>query len=83
MNNANEISTTEALAATPFTTVAFHHMLAIEGLQLPAHRVAQAAEGYQELARGLTELRRVPLPFLTDVPEPANADRWIEAGGHI
>jgi hypothetical protein len=64
-----------------FAVDAFEQMLAVEGLALPAHRVAQAVDGYRALAAGLEELRRIPLPFLVDVPEPADADRWIEQGG--
>jgi hypothetical protein len=69
------------LAGSPFTVEAFDQLLNVQQLVLPAARVAQAVEGFQGLAPGLIALRRFPLAFLEDVPEPADADRWIERGG--
>jgi hypothetical protein len=66
-----------------FTVEAFEHILAVEGLTLPPGRIAQAVQGYQGLAPALDELRAIALPFLEDVPEPADANRWIEQGGHL
>lgn len=71
------------IAGSPFTVDGFEHLLAVQQLVLPAARVAQAVEGFRGLAPGLVALRRFPLAFLEDVPEPADADRWIERGGRL
>jgi hypothetical protein len=76
-------TTSQGQPLAVFAVDAFQHMLAVEGLALPAHRVEQAVHGYRALAIGLEELRRIPLPFLEDVPEPADADRWIEQRGRL
>ncbi|MEA2565823.1 MAG: hypothetical protein QOD49_1000 [Actinomycetota bacterium] len=52
-----------------------------QGVSLPPHRVAQAAQGYASLAAKIVEMRAVPFTFLESVIEPACADRWIENGG--
>jgi hypothetical protein len=56
-------------------------LAAYQGVSLPPHRVAQAAEGYAGLAGKILEMRAVSFAFLESVIEPACADRWIENGG--
>jgi hypothetical protein len=56
-------------------------LAAYQGVSLPPHRVAQAAQGYAGLAAKIVEMRSVPFTFLESVIEPACADRWIEDGG--
>lgn len=76
-----ETTAGSASAAGAYTFGAFAAMLQIEGLALPPHRIEEALAGYQTFAEGLAELRSIPLPFLVDSPEPADANRWIEQGG--
>jgi hypothetical protein len=56
-------------------------LAAYQGVSLPPHRVAEAAQGYAGLAAKILEMRAVPFTFLESVIEPACADRWIEDGG--
>jgi hypothetical protein len=56
-------------------------LAAYQGVSLPPHRVAEAAQGYAGLAAKILEMRAVPFTFLESVIEPGCADRWIEDGG--
>jgi hypothetical protein len=59
----------------------FQAILADQGVEMSADRIATAVEAHAKIRPELERLRQVELPLLPGGVEPQTALRWIENGG--